>query len=167
VSGNKIFPGFERTLNTNAPDGVLAQTVNLTVTETEGALGGCLALFPGDIAWPGTSSVNWFGPNQILANNAIVRIPDTKLIKLHCGGTGPTHIVIDLIATSVLTDVGVASLGNQDFPQWSVVSERLATRLCLTGRRLFLRRVEQQLFLRESGVTPSESPLYRSVPVSS
>ncbi len=76
VTGGKISNNQERDMQTFLSASILAVTVNLTITETEG--GGFLAVFPGDIAWPGTSSVNWFGPNQNLCNNAFVFVPDER-----------------------------------------------------------------------------------------
>ncbi|HEX5588212.1 MAG TPA: hypothetical protein VFZ17_12950, partial [Acidimicrobiia bacterium] len=87
----------------------LAVTVNLTVTQTNAL--GWLALFPGDIPFPGTSSINWFGNNQDIANNAVVFIPDDGNIVLRCGGTAGAraHIVIDIIAASVPIDYASAT----------------------------------------------------------
>ena len=65
---------------------------------------GFLAVFPGDITWPGTSSVNWFGPNQNLSNNAFVFVPDDGVITVRCGGLR-THFVIDLIGASIFMQV--------------------------------------------------------------
>jgi hypothetical protein len=62
----------------------IAITVNLTVTLTRQK--GWLALYPGDEAFPGTSSINWFGDFQDLANSAYVAINDASSLKLTCGG---------------------------------------------------------------------------------
>jgi hypothetical protein len=100
VSGGKLYPLEERDVHTGAGPEILALTFNLTVTETEGP-GGFLAMFPGDIDWPGSSSVNWFGPDQNLANNAFVRIPANGIVTVRCGGQGGTHFVLDVIGESV------------------------------------------------------------------
>jgi len=107
-NGEKIYPLDEHDLKTSAEPDVLAYTVNLTVTETEGP-GGWLAMFPGDISWPGSSSVNWFGPGQNLSNNAFVGIPDSGLITVRCGGQGGTHYVIDVIGVSFVIDTSEPS----------------------------------------------------------
>jgi hypothetical protein len=45
---------------------------NLTAYATVGS--GFLAAFPGGTAWPGTSSLNWFTPNQQIANGVTVAL---------------------------------------------------------------------------------------------
>ena len=87
----------------------LAITINLTVTATVGA--GWLAVFPGNISFPGTSSINWFGPNQDLANNAFVEIPldgdaNDGTIKVAAGGIAGSRaqFIIDFIGASVGID---------------------------------------------------------------
>jgi hypothetical protein len=68
--------------------------INLTVTETEGA--GFVAVFPGDVAYPGNSSINWFAPNANIANGVITAVDATGQVKI--GGVNPTHVVIDVLA---------------------------------------------------------------------
>ncbi|MEP6661001.1 MAG: hypothetical protein ABJD24_13885 [Acidimicrobiales bacterium] len=67
--------------------------VNLTLTQTIAA--GFLSAFPADIAWPGTSSVNWFQTNQDTANLTVVGTDSQGAMNLYCGA-GQTHVVIDL-----------------------------------------------------------------------
>ena len=124
-ASGKLFPNQQRNLQTGIlpEDLVLGITVNLTLTQTEGA-GGFLSMFPGDIDWPGTSSVNWFDPSQDLSNNAFVRIPDSGLITVRCGGTGPTQFVIDIIGVSALVDAsGLAAVqdlsASTDLSTWT------------------------------------------------
>ena len=112
VTGGKISSNQERDLQTYLSANILAVTVNLTVTETEGA--GFLAVFPGDIVWPGTSSVNWFGPNQNLSNNAFVFVPDDGVIRVRCGGLR-THFVIDLIGASTFMQVATSLTSPGEF----------------------------------------------------
>jgi hypothetical protein len=75
--------------------GAKAALVNLTITNTEGS--GFLGLFPTGTAWPGTSSINWSGPNQIVANSATVAVSPEGSIDIFCGGGGRTHVVVDLL----------------------------------------------------------------------
>ncbi len=81
----------------------LAHTYNLTVTGTQGT--GFLAVFAADIQWPGNSSINWFGPNQIIANNVFTAFDNTGAIVVLLGGGGATDFVLDLVAMSVVTDL--------------------------------------------------------------
>ena len=132
VTEGKISISQERDLQTFLSASILAVTVNLTLTQTEGAAG-YLALFPGDIACPGTSSVNWFGPNQDLSNNAFVFIPEDGVITVRCGGLR-THFVIDLIGASIYMPVAAGQTTPGEFhaaaqetraatqtPQWTLV----------------------------------------------
>jgi hypothetical protein len=82
---------------------ILAFTFNLTVTGTTGT--GFLAVFPADIQWPGNSSINWFGPNQILANNVFTAFDMDGNITVLLGGGGSTDFVLDIVAVSQLVDV--------------------------------------------------------------
>src|SRR6185312_4037626 len=70
--------GVTRTLFTGlhaASPPPIAVTINLTVTLTHQK--GWIAVYPGDEPFDGTSSINWFGDFQDLANNAFVGIPDS------------------------------------------------------------------------------------------
>ena len=75
--------------------GAKSALVNLTITNTEGS--GFLGLFPSGTPWPGTSSINWSGPNQIVANSATVAVSPAGSIDIICGGGGRTHVVVDLV----------------------------------------------------------------------
>ncbi len=78
-------------------DAPRATLINLTVTDTTGP--GFLAAVPSDGPdVPTTSSINWFGPNQIIANTTVVRLGPDFDIKIYMGGSGSTHFVIDQIA---------------------------------------------------------------------
>lgn len=103
----RIFRNEQWTLSGAAEPGELGHMYNLTVTETAGAAG-YLSIFPGDIAWPGSSSINWFGPGQTLANNAYTLLGDPDgSINVLCGGPSgaSTHFVLDLCAVLVLVDL--------------------------------------------------------------
>ena len=53
----------------------IAVYFNMTVTLTRQK--GWLALYPANATFSGTSSINWFGDFQDLANNAYVELPQT------------------------------------------------------------------------------------------
>jgi hypothetical protein len=113
VGGGPLTLGATRTLFTGlhtAPTPPIAITVNLTVTLTRQK--GWVALYPGDETFEGTSSINWFGDFQDLANNAFVGIPADGTLKLTCGGLpgAQAHIVIDFIGASAPVDYGSAAV---------------------------------------------------------
>jgi len=102
VAGGKVRDGEERVVSLAhvlngtsevVPPGAVAAALTATVTETEGA--GYIAVFPADEAWAGTSSVNWFGPDQNLATAVISKVDATVQVKVR-GGVNPTHVVIDV-----------------------------------------------------------------------
>jgi hypothetical protein len=115
--GGFLNNGFERTLITNYQNlepPPIAVTFNLTVTQTVGA--GWLAIFPGDVAFNGTSNINWFGNNQDLANNAFVRIPlngdaNDGHLTVRCGGIpgAKAQFILDIMGASAGIDYSVTS----------------------------------------------------------
>ncbi len=52
-------------------------------------------MFPARTTYPGNSSINWFGPNQNLANGVICLVDSTGTITIR-GGINKTHVVIDV-----------------------------------------------------------------------
>jgi len=109
TSTGRISTGQEWLLTRTPDSSVVANCFNLTVTETFGK--GWLAVFPGDVAFGGTSSINWFGNGQDLANNAYTELEASNAgIRVRCGGGGTsTHFVIDLVAVLVLVDLSLVS----------------------------------------------------------
>jgi hypothetical protein len=94
----KLLSGQTRTLSLapDVPAGASAALVNITLDATEG--GGFVSLFPADIAWPGTSSINWYAAGQIVANAATVAVSPSQQIKLlAASGGGAAHVIIDLL----------------------------------------------------------------------
>jgi len=80
------------------PVGAKAIVANLTVTLTEGELGGFLSVVPGDATALSGSSINWSGPDENVANGLTVKIAADRTVKVFCGGvpTPRTHFVIDV-----------------------------------------------------------------------
>ena len=93
TTGGKLTPGEERTVALGLPAGARAGVINLTVTETEAA--GFVAVFPAGTTYPGNSSINWFGPNQNLANGIIASVDAAGRVTIR-GGVNKTHVVIDV-----------------------------------------------------------------------
>ena len=104
-AGNgKLQPGTVRpfslqstTTGGNAvPEGSRAALVTLTVDATEGS-GGFLTLYAADQPRPFISSINWFGPGQILANTTHTRVVrPTGGVNLFTG-VNRAHAIIDVI----------------------------------------------------------------------
>ena len=100
--GGKLRPGEERTISLATalsgapavPTGATAATITITVTETEGP-GGYVAVFPAGGTWSGTSSVNWFGPNQNLATATFVAL-GSNLDIVVLGGANATNVIVDV-----------------------------------------------------------------------
>ena len=100
--GGKLGDGQERTIsvaedfdgNEVVPAGTCGVAITLTVTLTEGA-GGYVSAFPAGITWPGTSSINWFGPGQNLATSVILGLGGDRQITLR-GGVALTDVIVDV-----------------------------------------------------------------------
>lgn len=107
VTHGRIVNGRTRTIVpvvTGQP--VEAWCCNITVTDTAGA--GFLAMFPGDDAWPGNSSVNWWAPGQTIANTAYTPGAEhNNAIRIYCGGGSSTHFVLDLIGALIMYDLAL------------------------------------------------------------
>lgn len=107
----RIFANQQRTLGGAAAPSEFAHIYNVTITETQGA-GGYLAVFPGDITWPGSSTLNWFGAGQMLANSAYTWLAESdQSIRIRAGGPAgsSTHVVLDLVGVLTLVDLGVTA----------------------------------------------------------
>jgi len=93
-SGPPLGVNEERTVDLGIP-GARSAVINLTIAETTGR--GFVAVFPADIGWPGSSSINWFATDSYIANGVITRVDPTGRIKIRCGGAGTTDVIVDLI----------------------------------------------------------------------
>ncbi len=87
--------------NPKIPATATAVAYNLTAVKT--SLSGWLALFPADVDWPGTSSLNWSSSGLDIANGGIVRIgvsanTGAGSVTIRCGGAPgcQTHALIDV-----------------------------------------------------------------------
>jgi hypothetical protein len=119
-SSGPLFNGQTRTLVTSflslnpIP---IAVNFNMTVTLTRQK--GWLALYPANATFSGTSSINWFGDFQDLANNAYVEIPNDSLstdgmIRVTCGGIAGAQADFVLDITGLTAGITVASVGTAD-----------------------------------------------------
>jgi hypothetical protein len=79
---------------TNVPSDATAVLVNVTATNTSAS--GWLAVFKGDIAWPGNSTLNWDHAGTMVANAAVVALGGGATIKARVGGAY-TDFIIDVV----------------------------------------------------------------------
>lgn len=81
---------------TVVPSGATAVAYNLTVTATVGT--GWLGVIPAGSTFGGTSSINWFGPGQTLANGGIVKLGGDRQCDVWIGGKagGSTEFIVDI-----------------------------------------------------------------------
>ena len=77
------------------PAGATAIVGNLTITKTVGS-GGFLSVVPGEATISSGSSINWFGPNQDLANGITAKLDANRQVKVFCGGDSATDFVVDV-----------------------------------------------------------------------
>ena len=76
------------------PSTARAVAINLTVTLSSGP--GTLVVYPGGLALPPTSSLN-YRMAQTRANNVIVGMGPAGDVVVHCGqATGSAHVIIDV-----------------------------------------------------------------------
>ena len=100
-SGRLVSVADKRDLTTGAvvtanvvPVGATAISVNVTVTGTVGT--GFLAVNAGGNTVIAASAINWFGPDQNLANGIIVPVSAARQVTVIAGGGGSTHFVLDV-----------------------------------------------------------------------
>lgn len=77
------------------PIGARAALITLTVTETVDA-GFLTAYSNALVGLPGTSTINWFGPNQNVATTTTVVVDGAGRIKITAGPRA-THFIVDLV----------------------------------------------------------------------
>jgi hypothetical protein len=101
-NGTKLSGGVDRDISVataidNTPNivpaGATAVSLTVTLTETEGN-GGYVAVRPQGSDYKGTSSINWFGPNQDLATTVITGLGGDRLITAR--GSAGTHFIVDV-----------------------------------------------------------------------
>ena len=76
------------------PVGATAVTFNITIVST--AAQGFLSVTPGDAASSPSSTINWAVPGTVVANAGVVKLDDSRQIKVFAGGGGATHFIVDI-----------------------------------------------------------------------
>jgi hypothetical protein len=74
-----------------------ATAISVNVTVTEAPTAGYVGLYPGDIAWPGVSTIN-FAAGQTRANNAVAQLSGdgTATLAVRNGSAGTVHFILDV-----------------------------------------------------------------------
>jgi len=77
------------------PAGARAVLINLVATNTTGAAGGFLTVWRNGFAFPGTSNLNWSGPNQNVAVTTITSVDASAMCQLLANVA--TNVAVDVI----------------------------------------------------------------------
>lgn len=102
LDGFGVATGVRFDLESDAriPANAVAVTYNVTVTETEGA--GFVQIDGWAFATGGTSTVNWSGPGETVANSGVARLTsafgEPAQVGIYVGGASgaQTHVVLDI-----------------------------------------------------------------------
>jgi hypothetical protein len=94
-----LLGGQTRTIDcqlngTGVPDNARAVLLNVTCTNT--SANGFISFFRGDIAWPGTSTMNWDHANTNVASTTVVACTSAGLIRAYVGGV-QTDFIVDVL----------------------------------------------------------------------
>lgn len=99
INGGPLVSGAPRAIQVGGTCGVPADAVavSLNVTVVAPPAAGFVVLFPGDAAFPGTSTLN-FGPGQTRANNAILEVSVTGALagESVLAGGGQVDLIVDV-----------------------------------------------------------------------
>lgn len=94
-SGGIVTPGQDRMVTfADLPENAIAVALNVTLTGTLSS--GWLAVYPWGGSAGGTSTVNWTGPAQTVANSTTVGLGGST-VSFTTGGAGSTHVIVDLL----------------------------------------------------------------------
>jgi hypothetical protein len=76
------------------PAGATAIAANITISATTGT--GYLAVNPGGATAITASTINWFGPNQTIANGVTLTLNANRELTVVADGGGSTHFIVDI-----------------------------------------------------------------------
>ena len=89
AAGAIVFPNL-------VPAGATAVAANITVTATTGSFG-YLSVNPGGDTSATSSTINWFGAGQNIANGVTLTLDGSRQLTVVCGaGGGSTHFIVDI-----------------------------------------------------------------------
>jgi hypothetical protein len=95
----------DRVIAAVGTSGAFVTAVLLTVTVVNTNSAGFLAVLQGSGTWGAPtqfSSMNWYENGQIVANSVVSAVNSSGQVKVHCGGTGFTDFVVDLVGAWVI-----------------------------------------------------------------
>jgi len=105
VNGGRIYNGQERLVfvgnqlggGTVVPSGARAVALNVTLDAT--VQSGYLSVRPDGTTYNGTSSINWFMTNEIIANGVTSTLGGDRRVRVRTGGVsgGSTHFIFDAV----------------------------------------------------------------------
>lgn len=81
--------------SSGVPAGATAVLVSVVATQTTGTSGGFLSVYRNGIAWPGTSNLNWSGPNQNVAVTTVTAVDAAAICNLYASQV--TNVVVDVL----------------------------------------------------------------------
>lgn len=95
LAGGKFSAGEERVLDLSGATPIgTAVVLNLTADQPDGT--GFLSAYSGDIAYPGTSALNYSTATPNIANTTTVVLGAGNKIKVRCGEAS-THVIVDVV----------------------------------------------------------------------
>jgi hypothetical protein len=108
------------------PTGASAVAYNLTVVEP--GAGGHLRVMPGDVDQTGASAINWFLPNDKIANGLVVRISPDRTVRVYNASPVPVRFLLDVVgyygaSGALFYPIAPARLydSRQPLPQFSAI----------------------------------------------
>ncbi|MCU0267205.1 MAG: hypothetical protein MUF83_01025 [Acidimicrobiales bacterium] len=95
-----LVPGWAREIDLKAngsgvPTKAVGVLVSVVATNTTGGGGGFLAIYRNGVAWPGTSNLNWSGPDQSVAVTTVTGVDPVSWCALYASET--TDVVVDVL----------------------------------------------------------------------
>ena len=87
------------------PAGAVAVAYNVTLADTAGQ--GFVTVAPGGATAVASSTVNWSGSGQQIANGLAVGVDGARAVKVFAGGGGSTQIIVDVVGYFLLETVKV------------------------------------------------------------
>lgn len=119
------------------PVGASGVAYNLTVVEPGAA--GHLRVMPGDVAETGASAINWFLPNDKIANGLVVHISENRTVNVYNASPVPVRFLLDVVGYygpngALFYPIAPARLydSRQPLPQFGTIAP-LAERVVYAG----------------------------------